>query len=181
MRSRLEWLAAIRTPLFLPLLTAISPPKVFPSRRGAPPPPARRARCCAARGVGGFARWGGGLGKGGGGGGVPRPPPRGGRGGRGRPRGPRRQQGRCDRGGGGLRHGERPPPACPAGVETHYTHVPRDRGPEVRRGRPVVQRLRPGHDPAQPLQRRAAVGAVGQVRLERRALPVGEIAVQVLR
>src|SRR5256885_10164729 len=44
------------------------------------------------------------------------------------------------RGGGELRHGEGHTPACAPGVETHHPDVPRDRGPEVRRGGLVVQR-----------------------------------------
>src|SRR5437773_1926657 len=56
-----------------------------------------------------------------------------------------------------------------------------DLRPEVGPGRPVVERARPGHDAPQLFQRRRARRTVHEVRLERRALPHGERAVQVFR
>src|SRR3989442_1381235 len=47
MRSRLEWLAAVRPPALAPRFIANSPPPVFPPLPGPPPPPVFLGPACS--------------------------------------------------------------------------------------------------------------------------------------
>ena len=97
------------------------------------------------------------------------------------PDGSTRDQRQRNRSGRELRHREGKAPARTSRREAHDADVLRDPGPQVGRRRAVVERAGAPHHPAQLLERRAAVTAGSQVRLERGPLGSRKLAIEIFR